>query len=196
MYAVNDAQPASRTLRRRRGSCSQRFAVLEAVARAIGVPTRVQGLLVEGSFWYPRFPHLRFLVPDVVVLAWPEFWLEGQWVQVSSLFNTTCQPSEAPTATQFTNAGAETLFDAVRRTSIAWDPVAAASCGPWSCDLSAAVQQDLGYFDSRDDLFDRVGQTLHRVARAIADPVVGRWERSPHLRLLPIPPRDVRSGGR
>ena len=71
VYALDDAQPVSQTLTRGRGSCSQRFAVLEAVARAAGVPTRVRGLLVDGRFWYPRFPRLRALVPDQVVLAWP-----------------------------------------------------------------------------------------------------------------------------
>ncbi|WP_457464607.1 hypothetical protein [Streptomyces sp. TE5632] len=64
-------------LRRGRGSCSQRLAVLESVARASGVATRVRGLLVDGSFWYPRFPRLHRIVPEQVLLAWPEFRLEG-----------------------------------------------------------------------------------------------------------------------
>lgn len=56
VYSVDDLRRASRTLKLGRGSCSQRMAVLEAVARAVGVPTRVRGLLVDGRFWYPRFP--------------------------------------------------------------------------------------------------------------------------------------------
>ncbi|SEK66054.1 hypothetical protein [Nonomuraea pusilla] len=68
---MNERQPASRTLALGRGSCSQRLAVLEAVARACGVATRVRGLLVDGRFWHPRFPLLRPLVPGRVVLAWP-----------------------------------------------------------------------------------------------------------------------------
>ncbi|WP_324611734.1 transglutaminase domain-containing protein [Streptomyces sp. H021] len=73
VYSVQDERPVSEVLRRGRGSCSQRLAVLEAVARAYGVPTRVRGLLVDGSFWYPRFPRLHRIVPDRVLLAWPEF---------------------------------------------------------------------------------------------------------------------------
>lgn len=73
VYAVEEKESVSSTLIRRTGSCSQRLAVLEAVARALDIRTRVRGLLVEGSFWYPRFPKLRFAVPHVVVLAWPEF---------------------------------------------------------------------------------------------------------------------------
>ena len=53
------------------GSCSQRLAILESVARAIGVATRVRALLIDRSFWYPRFPHVgRALAgPDTSRLA-------------------------------------------------------------------------------------------------------------------------------
>lgn len=172
VYAVDDQQPASRTLRRGRGSCSQRFALLESVARAVGVATRARGLLVDGSFWYPRFPHLRFLVPAGVVLAWPEFQLEDHWVSVSALFSRDASSGEPQ---RFTNADGETLFDAVRRAAVSWDGSADDSGNCWTCDLSAHVRQDFGYFDSRDDLFKRVGQTLHWTARTLADPILSRW---------------------
>ncbi|MDX3758685.1 hypothetical protein [Streptomyces sp. AK02-04a] len=64
VYSVDDPRSTSRTLALGRGSCSQRMAVLEAVARAVAVPTRVRGLLVDGVFWYPRFPRLKPLVPE------------------------------------------------------------------------------------------------------------------------------------
>jgi hypothetical protein len=51
VYSVNDKQPISRTLRRGRGSCSQRLALLEGVARSQGIPRRVRGLVVDGRFW-------------------------------------------------------------------------------------------------------------------------------------------------
>jgi hypothetical protein len=82
VYALDDRQPVSVTIRRGSGSCSQRLAVLEAVARSRGIPTRVRGLFVDGSFWYPRFPRLRALVPRIVVLAWPEFLLDGECMDV------------------------------------------------------------------------------------------------------------------
>jgi len=118
--SLQDAQSVSRTLRRGRGSCSQRLAVLEAVARAWGVSTRVRGLVVDGRFWYPRFPRMRFLVPDQVVLAWPEFLLDSEWVQVAELFGSLSSLSEDPGG-GFTNAGAETLFDALARTAVDFD---------------------------------------------------------------------------
>ncbi|MFB6837486.1 transglutaminase domain-containing protein [Streptomyces sp. NPDC056361] len=181
VYSVEDRRRVSRTLRLGRGSCSQRMAALEAVARSLGVATRVRGLLVDGSFWYPRFPKLRPFVPEEVLLAWPEFRLDGAWVPIAELFGAAADrpageggPGPAGHGGGFTNAGAETLFEAVARTAVDWDaPAACAGSAP--CDLSAHLRTDLGRFSSRDELFDRHGQTLCRPARTLAEPVLGRW---------------------
>ncbi|MFD0266279.1 transglutaminase domain-containing protein [Streptomyces sp. NPDC127106] len=187
VYSVQDERPVSEVLRRGRGSCSQRLAVLEAVARASGTATRVRGLVVDGSFWYPRFPRMRHLVPDHVLLAWPEFRLDdpaGHWLTVSELFGGLEQLSGAGGG-GFSNAGPETLFEALSRTAIDWDgtttalcPAADATIGPTAgtaaCDLSAYVLTDLGHFASRDELFARHGQTLCTMARLLAEPVLGR----------------------
>ncbi|MFG1808495.1 transglutaminase domain-containing protein [Streptomyces sp. NPDC049040] len=181
VYSVTEARPVSRVLRRGSGSCSQRMAVLEAVARAWGVPSRVRGLVVDGSFWYPRFPRLRGLVPGQVILAWPEFRLDGlpeaghavaPWLPVSELF-TVAGEVAGRGGGGFTNAGPETLFEALSRTSVDWDGTAACPAGG-PCDLSAYLLADLGYFDSRDELFGRHGQTLCGPARLLAEPVLGR----------------------
>ncbi|MFI1098564.1 transglutaminase domain-containing protein [Streptomyces sp. NPDC020917] len=182
VYSVQDERPVSEVLRRRRGSCSQRLAVLECVARASGVATRVRGLLVDGRFWYPRFPRLRFVVPRHVVLAWPEFRVDGPspdgggtaaWLTASELF-ADLHESGAGSAGGFTNAGAETLFEAVSRTAVDWDGVTVCPAAGPGCDLSAYVVADLGHHDSRDALFDRHGQSLCGTARLIAEPVLGR----------------------
>src|SRR5437868_20194 len=137
--------------------------VSEAVARAHGVATRVRGRVIDGAFWYPRFPCLRAVVPTDVILAWPEFRLEEEWVPLSELYDGLCLSSG------FSNSGTETLFDAVARTAVDWD----GGSSP-SCDLSANVRADLGYFDSRDELFHLYGQTLAPAARLIVDPILSR----------------------
>lgn len=168
VYALDDRQPASVTIGRGRGSCSQRLAVLEAVARSHAIPTRVRGLFVDGSFWYPRFPRLRPFVPKVVVLAWPEFLLEGVWVGAGELFGPLVTPPVGSTG--FTNSDGETLFDAVARSAVDWDGVTSPPGTCSSCDLSAVVIGDAGYFSDRDALFDAAGQTLCRPALMLADP--------------------------
>lgn len=167
VYGLEESQRASLTLGRGRGSCSQRLAVLEAVARAAGIATRVQGLLVDGRFWYPRFPRMRHAVPDLVLLAWPEFDIEGGWVPASELFGAV---GSLCGTTGFTNADGETLFDALARTAVDWHGTANLP----SCDLSAQVVRDLGRFASRDALFAQHGQTMCWPARMIAGPVLDR----------------------
>jgi hypothetical protein len=183
VYALDESQPASRTLVRGRGSCSQRRAVLEAVARAAGIPIRVRGLLVDGAFWYPRFPRLRFLVPDAVVLAWPEFLLGGEWVSVSELFGPV---GSASAGDGFGNTGGETIFEAVARTAVDCDGKTSLSGTCSACDLSSLVLRDLGRYDSRDALFARHGQTLCRPARLLAGPSSG----------IVVPPDGTPSTGR
>ncbi|MFE9628769.1 transglutaminase domain-containing protein [Streptomyces sp. NPDC006527] len=181
VYSVQEARPVSQVLRLGRGSCSQRMAVLEAVARAWGIPSRVRGLVVDGAFWYPRFPRLRRFVPDQVVLAWPEFRIGGlaaadqtaaPWLPVSELFGGAGEP-RGRISGGFTNAGPATLFEALSRTSVDWDGVTACRASD-SCDLSAYLLTDLGRFDSRDELFAQYGQTLCGPARLLAEPVLGR----------------------
>lgn len=172
VYALDDLQPASVTISRRRGSCSQRLAVLEAVARWHGIPTRVRGLFVDGSFWYPRFPGLRPFLPKIVMLAWPEFLLDGGWVGAGELFGPLVAPPVGTTG--FTNADGETLFDAVARSAVDWDGVTSPAGTCTSCDLTAVVRGDAGYFSDRDALFDAAGQTLSLPALRLADPIMRR----------------------
>ncbi|MDX3641610.1 transglutaminase domain-containing protein [Streptomyces sp. MB09-02B] len=174
VYSVEDGRRVSRTLRLGRGSCSQRMAALEAVARAVRVRTRVRGLLVDGTYWYPRFPRLKPFVPEQVLLAWPEFRISGAWVPIGELFESPASDgTSTSTSDGFTNKGGETLFDAIARTGVRWDACGTASAA--ACDLSAQVVADLGHFDDRDELFARHGQTLCRTARTLGEPVLGRW---------------------
>jgi hypothetical protein len=173
VYSLDDRQPASQTLRRGRGSCSQRMAVLEAFARSQGIKTRVRGLLVDGRFWYPRFPLVKFAVPREVILAWPEFKVDDNWTSFSELFGDINQL--AASGLSFTNKGAETLFDAVSTTAVDWEGSTSISCPASGCDLSSYVVRDLGRFSSRDELFDLYGETMCGPLRAIANPLLSRW---------------------
>ncbi|MFC0626632.1 transglutaminase domain-containing protein [Kribbella deserti] len=171
VYALEELQAVSTTLAKRRGSCSQRMAVLEALARAEGIPTRVRGLAIDGRFWYPRFPAMQRLVPETVLLAWPEFRADGEWLDVSALFGPIGSMSSR---SGFTNTGPETLFDAIGRTAVDWDGVTCGINGQSPCDLSGQVVHDYGRFSSRDALFAAHGQSLCWTARRIANPLLTR----------------------
>ncbi len=173
VYALDDLQSASKTLRRGLGSCSQRMAVLEAVARSSGIVTRSQGLLIGGSFWNARFPLLQPFLPASILLAWPEFLIRDEsgehWLDLAELF-----ADEAPSESQpFLNDDAETLFEAVGRGAADWrrdSPACSCSGGG----LAQHVVAELGTFESRDELFALHGQNVAAPLRWIITPVLNR----------------------
>ncbi len=170
VYSLDETQPASATLAKGRGSCSQRIALLEALARGAGIATRSEALLIHGSFWHPRFRFLRRAVPRRILIAWPEFRLDSGWLNLSDLFEADAKnPAQA-----FANQGAETLFDAIATGSAHW---VASGCAEGSCvpaDL-AQVDRSLGRFADRDEVFARYGQNLPGILRVLLEPVFGRW---------------------
>ncbi len=165
VYALNETTPASRTLQRGFGSCSQRLAILESATRGLGIGTRSRALMIDRRFWAPRFPRSSFLLPPQILLAWPEFHLK-EWVSASELFGPIgCRGEE-----QFTNEGSETLFEAAGRCAVDWNGETAG--GPH--DLSQYVITDYGHFTHRDEVFMTFGQTLCLPGLRLADPVLRR----------------------
>lgn len=174
VYALDDLQPVSRTIALGRGSCSQRFGILEAVARSAGIETRTRGLLVQGRFWHQRFPWARWAIPDIVVLPWPEFFIDGAWKSTSDLFS---RNQNFDSGRGFENCGRETLFDAVSQMPFSWSkadrlPV---NEGRELNHFSNFVVRQLGTFESREDLFASAGHTLSPLAQSCLNPVFSRW---------------------
>jgi hypothetical protein len=156
VYSVNERQPASLTLERRRGSCSQRIAVLEAVARAVGIPTRVHAFEVRGKFWYPRFRFTRPFIPRSVLLVWPQFYVENRWLDFDEL-HAPIEQIAAHADRGFTNAG-ESLFEAVTDKPVDFQgKTCGLACARPEHDLSKFVVNTRGVFDTRDQVFERLG---------------------------------------
>jgi hypothetical protein len=150
IYTVDELQPASWTLAKGKGSCSQSFACLESIARAVGIATRVRGLWIAGSFWNRRFGLAKAFIPSRILLAWPHFYVDGDWVSVEELFESP-QILAEQNPRGFAN-DSESLFDAIDHIAIDFDGKTAA-CGTGACDLSGYVVGDAGLFDLRDELF-------------------------------------------
>ena len=146
IYSVAERQPASVTLTLNGGSCSQRMACLEALARGYGVPTRVRGLWLRKDFWKERLPLLQPLMPKTL-MPWPQFWLEGKWLDFDEIFEQMadlCKLVSHP----FTNAGMS-LFDAVRCEPV--DLLGKSS----QYSLKQFVLSETDFFDTRDELLDK-----------------------------------------
>lgn len=160
VYSVDEWQPASRTLQNGQGSCSQRTAVLEAIARAASIATRVHALAINGSFWYPRFRVTRMVIPKSVLLVWPQFYVGNRWVDFDELHAPVDQMA-ANAAGGFTNAG-KSVFEAVRSTPVDFlGKTCGLACSKPEHDLSRFVATNHGFFDTRDEAFERRGSFQH-----------------------------------
>jgi hypothetical protein len=147
IYSVAETQPASKTVQLNGGSCSQRMACLEALARAYGIRTRVRGLWLTKAFWKERLPLLQPIMPKTL-MPWPQFWLEGRWVDFDEIYDTIDDLARHVTH-PFTNAGAS-LFDAIRTQPV--DLRGKSS----TCSLTRFVVSDSGFFDTRDELLEKL----------------------------------------
>jgi Transglutaminase-like superfamily len=155
VYSIDDARPSSRTVQLNAGSCAQRMACLEAIARGYGVPTRVRGLWLHKEFWRHRLPLLMPIMPARTLMPWPQFFIDGGWVDFDEVFGS---PAELAALTNrpFSNKGAS-LFDAIRNAPVDLLGKTGATVNS-SCDIAQFVAEDLGFFDTRDQVmaqFDR-----------------------------------------
>lgn len=151
VYSIDEDRPASETLRLNTGSCGQRMALVEALARGYGVPTRVRAVWFDRRFWFSRLPLLRFFLPPRTLMPWPQFYVDGSWVDLDELFGPI---KEMAANTQvkhpFTNRGVS-LFDAVRDMPV--DLFGKLRGTPYaSYDISNMVLEDGGIFQTRDEL--------------------------------------------
>lgn len=157
VYTVDELQSASVTFQKKKGSCSQRMACLEALCRAHGVATRVRALWVVGRFWYPRFRYVKAFIPKRILLAWPQFYFEDGWIDVDEIYHPATELVKNASA-GFTNDD-ETLFEAIMHLPIDFlgkSRQCGLSCAS-TVDLSKFVLADDGFFDTRDELFATLG---------------------------------------
>jgi len=175
VYTVDEYQPVSTTIEKGAGSCSQRMACLEAVARALGIATRARGLWISGSFWNPRFRFTKRFIPKQILLIWPQFYIEDKWIDFDDLH----VPDPEREHQRFSNSG-ETLFDAVATTRIDFTGKHAASADTEECgscnavsDLSEYFVSDAGMFDARDDLLQELGSFQHTLKGLVFEKLFG-----------------------
>jgi hypothetical protein len=170
-YILDELQPACHTLRKRVGSCRQRMACLEAVSRAAGIVTRSRALRVSGRFWYPRFRGFSMFIPKSILLVWPQFYFDGDWVDFDELYGSP-EGLGKRANNEFSNEG-ESAFDAVAPTPV--DSLAKTcpvGCFP-SFDLSRFVLADEGFFDARDVVFERFGSIQNTIRGCVFEILFG-----------------------
>ena len=155
VYSIDEDRPVSETLRLNEGSCGQRMATVEALARGYGVATRDRALWLDRRFWFSRLPLLRFFLPARTLMPWSQFYLESRWVDLDELFGPIDElAANSSVKHAFTNRG-ESLFDAVRHMPVDFFGKLRGTQYA-SYDISTVGVGDGGIFDTRDDLLARL----------------------------------------
>jgi len=120
-------------------------------------------LQVSGRFWYPRFRASRAFIPKRILLVWPQFFFEGTWVDFDELYGPATELAKKAER-GFSNDG-ESIFDAVDHTPVDFmAKTCRAGCARSNFDLSKFVLSDEGFFDTRDEVFERFG-SFHTTMR-------------------------------
>jgi len=130
---------------------------LEALARGLGVATRVRALWLDKSFWYSRLPLLRNHLPQKTLMPWPQFNIGSVWTDFDEIYAPLPELAAHPAYDHpFTNAG-ESLFDAVRHIPV--DLLGKLKNSSYAkYDIARFVVEDGGFFDTRDELYQMVGE--------------------------------------
>lgn len=161
IYTIDEFQPTSKTLLKKKGSCSQRMACLESVCRAKSIATRLRALWISGSFWYPRFRYVKAFIPGRILISWPQFYLDEQWVDFDEIYSSVTELADNKKR-GFTNSD-ETLFEAVEQTPVDFlgkSVQCKSNCAP-TVNLSQFVLADAGFFHTRDELYKQLGSFQH-----------------------------------
>jgi hypothetical protein len=172
VYSIDEDRPVSETLRLNEGSCGQRMAAVEALARAGGVPTRVRALWLDRRFWFSRLPLLRFTLPPRTLMPWPQFYLDDKWVDFDELYGSCHELAvKSPVRHAFSNAG-ESLFDAIRHAPVDFLGKLKGTEDA-SFDISHIVVEDGGFFDTRDELMLKLDKPTGWLGRLIFNTLYG-----------------------
>ena len=173
VYSLEEKFPVSRILREACGSCSQRMALLEGLARAHGIPTRVRALFLKGHYWAPRLPLLRRFLPERTLMPWPEFFVDGDWVGFEEVFSPLPELA-AGARGRFTNRGIS-MYEAVEKTPVDFFGKLRRAGHPRAAELELTefVAAEEGVFDSRDLMFERFNPDPSRLGRAMFGAIYG-----------------------
>ena len=100
------------------------------------------------------------VIPNVVLLVWPQFYIEEEWLDLDELHAGMAELVTKST-TGFTNTG-ESLFEAVVGKPVDFlGKTCGLACSRPEHDLSRFLVHDSGLFDTRDEVFEQFGSFQH-----------------------------------
>ncbi len=163
-YNISDDIPASQVLKDSLGQCNTKSTLLMALLRALEIPNRLHGSLVNKELQKGIISGLRYyFAPKNIVHSWVEVYINDRWyalegVIVDKIYLSKLQEKNSKSTSKF--CGYAVYVDDFKKPTIDWN-------FNDTYIQSLGVNKDFGVFDTPDEFFSTHSQKLGRIKNFI-----------------------------
>jgi len=155
-YNRTDDIPASEVLRDGYGQCNTKSTLLIALLRAVGIPCRIHGFLIDKKMQKGALTGITYLLaPSKIVHAWTEVQLHDDWIVLEGVIIDDSYLKQVKNRLCSFNEGYIGYGISVKdkdNINLCWT-------GESVYVQSFSITDDLGIFDNPDDLFKKYNNT-------------------------------------
>ena len=155
-YNRTDDIPASEVLRDGYGQCNTKSRLLMALLRAVGIPCRIHGFLIDKKMQKGALTGITYLLaPSKIVHAWTEVQLHDDWIVLEGVIIDDSYLKQVKSRLCSFNEGFIGYGISVKdkdNINLCWT-------GESVYVQSFSITDDLGIFDNPDDLFKKYNNT-------------------------------------
>ncbi|MGE7112488.1 transglutaminase-like domain-containing protein [Lysinibacillus sp. NPDC047702] len=155
-YNRTDDIPASEVLRDGYGQCNTKSTLLMAFLRAVGIPCRIHGFLIDKKMQKGALTGITYLLaPSKIVHAWTEVQLHDDWIVLEGVIIDDSYLKQVKNRLCSFNEGFIGYGISVKdkdNINLCWT-------GESVYVQSFSITDDLGIFDNPDDLFKKYNNT-------------------------------------
>jgi len=155
-YNRTDDIPASEVLRDGYGQCNTKSTLLMALLRAVGIPCRIHGFLIDKKMQKGALTGITYLLaPSKIVHAWTEVQLHDDWIVLEGVIIDDSYLKQVKSRLCSFNEGFIGYGISVKdknNINLCWT-------GESVYVQSFSITDDLGIFDNPDDLFKKYNNT-------------------------------------
>ncbi len=161
-YNTDDTIPASKVLSDGYGQCNTKTTLFMALLRAAGIPCRAHGFIIHKGLQRGAMPEWVYkLSPDDLVHSWAEVYYDGVWYDMEGLILD--KPYLEKLQQKFSDCSGGFCGYGVSTDDLNNPPI------DWNANNTYIqkndIKQDLGVYDSPDDLFAQHAQQLSRIKK-------------------------------
>jgi len=170
-YNVRDEISASRVLADGYGQCNTKATLLMALLRAVNIPCRMHGFTIDKSLQRGVVPELVYpIAPANIMHSWVEIYHDDRWINLEGFILDTAVlkalQKRFPEESNLCGYGAGT--SCLQNPPVAWQ-------GNDTYIQETGINQDLGLFDTPDQLFAAHGQKFGFLRGLLYEFLIRHW---------------------